>query len=103
MFAALPPIPDSNCINDVAIDIADVMLSTAVELAPRSKRPRGTQGWCAGFSVEAEMNAAWQQREETRRRLLIPPCGGDCSKSSFVFGWGGGAAAVEICHHHDTR
>ena len=40
----LPLIPDGTCISDVATDMADVMLSTAAELAPRSKRPRGAQG-----------------------------------------------------------
>ena len=52
------PIPDAPCISDVATDMADVMLSTAAELASRSKRPCGAQGWCAGPGVEAEMNAA---------------------------------------------
>ena len=65
---ARPPISDGTCISDIAIDMADVMLlSTAAELAPRSKRPRGAKGWCAGPGVEAEMNAAWKQREEARR------------------------------------
>ena len=67
MVAALSPILDGTCISDIAIDMADVMLSTAAELAPRSKRSRGAQSWCAGPVVEAEMNAAWQQREEARR------------------------------------
>ena len=58
MVDALPPIPDGTCIGDIATDMADVMLSTAAELVPRSKRPRGAQGWCAGLGVEAEMNAA---------------------------------------------
>ena len=35
MVAALPPIPDGTCISDVATDMADVMFSTAAELAPR--------------------------------------------------------------------
>ena len=56
MVDALPPIPDGTCISD--IDMANVMLSTAPELVPRSKHPRGAQGWCAGPGVEAEMNAA---------------------------------------------
>ena len=60
MVAALPPIPDGTCLGDIATDMADVMLSTAAELVPRSKRPRGAQGWSAGPGVEAEMNAAWQ-------------------------------------------
>ena len=64
MVDALPPIPDGTCISDIATDMVDVMLSTAAELVPRSKRPRGAQGWCAGPGVEAEMNAVWQQREE---------------------------------------
>ena len=64
MVDALPPIPDGTCISDIATDMADVMLSTAAELLPRSKHPRGAQGWCAGPGVEAEMNAAWQQRKE---------------------------------------
>ena len=40
MVAALAPIPDGTCISKIAPDMADVMLSTAAELAPRSKRPR---------------------------------------------------------------
>ena len=56
---ALPPIPDGTCISDIATDMAGVMLSTGAELIPpRSKRPRGVQGWCAGPGVEGEMNAA---------------------------------------------
>ena len=73
MVDALPPIPDGICIGDIAIDMADVMLSTAAELVPRSKRPRGAQGWCAGPGVEAEMNAALQQREDARRHLRAEP------------------------------
>ena len=42
---ALPPIPDGTCIGDIATDMADVMLFTAAELVPRSKRPRGAQAW----------------------------------------------------------
>ena len=48
MVDALPPIHDGTCISGIATDMADVMLSTATELVPRSKRPRGAQGWCAG-------------------------------------------------------
>ena len=73
MVDALPPIPDDTCISDIATDMAEVMLSTAADLVPRSKRPRGAQGWCAGPGVEAEMNAAWQQREEARRHLRAEP------------------------------
>ena len=54
MVDALPPIPDGTCIGDIATDMADVMLSTAAEVVPRSKRPRGAQGWCAGPGVEIE-------------------------------------------------
>ena len=49
--------------------MADVVLSTATELAPRSKRPRRAQGWYVDPGPEAAMNAAWQQREQVRRRL----------------------------------
>ena len=73
MVDALPPIPDGTCISDIATDMADVMLSTAAKLVPRSKRPRGGQGWCAGPGVESEMNAAWQQREDARRHLRAEP------------------------------
>ena len=41
MVAALPPILDGICTSDIATDMADVMFSTATELAPRSKRPCG--------------------------------------------------------------
>ena len=44
MVDTLPPIPDGTCISDIATDMADVILSTAGELVPRSKRPRGAQG-----------------------------------------------------------
>ena len=69
MVDALPPTPDGICISDIATDMADVMPYTAAELVPRSKRPRGAQGWCAGLGVEAETNEAWQQREDARRHL----------------------------------
>ena len=73
MVAALLPIPDGTYISGIATDMVDVMLSTAAELVPRSKRPRGAQGRCAGPGVEAEMNAAWQQRDEARRHLRAEP------------------------------
>ena len=57
------------------------MLSTAAELVPRSKRPPGAQGWCAGPVVEAEMNAAWQQREEARRHLRAKPHSSNLQKA----------------------
>ena len=42
----IPPVPDdSTCISNICTDMPDVMLSTAAELAPRSKHPRGAQGW----------------------------------------------------------
>ena len=63
MVDALSPIFDATCISDIATGMADVMLSTAAELVPCSKRPRRAQGWSAGPGVEADMNAAWQQRE----------------------------------------
>ena len=77
---ALPPIPDGTCIGDIAIDMADVVLSTAAELVPRSKHPRGAQGWSAGPGVEAEMNAAWQQREDARRHLRAEPYNSNLQK-----------------------
>ena len=73
MVDALPPIHDGTCISDIATDMADVVLSTAVELVPRSKRPRGAQGWCAGVNVKAEMNEAWQERGEARWHLRTEP------------------------------
>ena len=73
MVDALPPVSDGTCIGDIATDTADVMLSTAAELVPRSKRPRGAQGWCAGPGLEAGVNAAWQQREDARRHLRAEP------------------------------
>ena len=73
MVDALPSIPDGTCISDIATDMADAMLSTAAELVPRSKHSRGAQGWCAGSDVEAEMNAARQQREEATRHLRAEP------------------------------
>ena len=82
----LPPISDGTCISDIATDMADVMLSTAAELVPRSKRPRGAQGWCAGLGGEAEMNAAWQQREEARRHLRAEPRNSNLRKAVKMAG-----------------
>ena len=67
--AAPPPIPDGNYISDIATDMADVIISTAAELAPRSKRPRGAQARCAGPGGEAEMNRR-RPREEPHNRNL---------------------------------
>ena len=69
IVAALPPIPHGTCISDIATNMADVMLFTAAEMVPHFKRPRGAQGWCTEPDVEADMNAAWQQRGEARRHL----------------------------------
>ena len=73
MVDALPPIPDGTWVGPIATDMADVMIFTAAELVPRSKRPRGAQGWCAGPGVKAEMSEAWQQREDARRHLRAKP------------------------------
>ena len=86
MVEALPPIPDGTCISDIATDMADIMLSSAVELVPRSKRPRGAQGWCAGPGVEAEMNAAWQEREEAKRHLRAEPHNSNLRKAVEMAG-----------------
>ena len=69
MDAALAPIPDGTYMRYIATNIANVMFSTAVELAPCSKRPRGARSWCADPDVETEMNAAWHQKEKTKRRV----------------------------------
>ena len=86
MIDALPPIPNGTCISDIATDMADVVLSTAAELVPRSKRPRGAQGWCAGPSVKSEMNAVWQQREEARRHLRAEPHNSNLRKAEKMAG-----------------
>ena len=86
MVDALPPVPDGICISDIATDMADVMLSTAAKLIPRSKRPREAQGWCLGPGVEDEMNAAWQQREETRRHLRADPHNSNIRKAGKMAG-----------------
>ena len=73
MRATLPLILNDTCISDIATKMADVMLPTAVELAPRSKRPRGAQGWRAGPGGEVEKDEAWKQRKGVRRRLRADP------------------------------
>ena len=86
MVDTLPPIHDGTCIRDIATGMADVMLSTAAKLETRSKRPREAQGWCAGPGVEAEMNAAWQQREEARRHLRVEPYSSNLRKAVKMAG-----------------
>ena len=66
--------------------MADVILSTAAELVPRSKRPRGAQGWCAGPGVEAEMHATWQEREEARGHLRADPHNSNLRKALKMAG-----------------
>ena len=83
MVAALPSIPNGTFISDIATDMADVMLSTAIELIPRSKRRRGAQDWCAGPGVETEMNAASQQREGARRHLRAEPHSSNLRKGNL--------------------
>ena len=86
MVDALPPIPDDTYISDIATGMADVMLSTATELVPRSKRPRGAQGWCAGPGVEAEMNAVRQESKEARRYLRAEPHNSNLRKAVKMAG-----------------
>ena len=86
MVDALPPIPDGTCTSDITTDMADVMLSPAAEMVSRSKRPRRAQGWCAGPGVEAEMNAALQQREEARRHLRAEPHNSNLRKAVNIAG-----------------
>ena len=81
MVAAQPPVPDGTNSNDIATDTTNVTLSTAAESVPHSKRLRGARGWCAGPGVEAEMNAAWQQRDEARRHLRVEPLNSNLRKS----------------------
>ena len=97
MVAALSPMPDGTCISDIATDMADVMLSTAAELTPYSKHPRGAQGWCAGPRAEAEDHTSWQQREEARRHLRAEPHNSNLGKAVKIAGknlWEACKAAV---------
>ena len=96
MVATLSSIPDGTCISKIATDMADGMLFTAVEMAPRSKRPRGAQCWCGGPGVEAEMNAAWQQKEEAKRSMRITPQ--RQPSKSREGGWKTSSEGSEGCH-----
>ena len=69
MVAVLETIPDGTCMSYFATDMANVILSTAAELALRSKRPRGARGRCVDPGVEAEINASWHQREKAKGRV----------------------------------
>ena len=69
MCAALHKIPGGTSISDIARDAVGVVLSTAVDLAPRSKLLHRAKGWCADPGGAAGMEGAWQQKEERRRCL----------------------------------
>ena len=69
MVAVLEAIPNGTCMSYFATDMANAMLSTAAELVPRSKRPRGARGRCVDPGVEAEINASWYQRQKAKRRV----------------------------------
>ena len=86
MIGALPSIPYGTYISDIATNVVDVMISTATSLVPRSRRPRKGQDWCAGPGVEAEINAAWQQREEARRHLRAEPHNSNLQKAVKMAG-----------------
>ena len=92
-----PPISEAICIGDIAIDMANVMLSTAAELVPRSRRQRGAQGWCAGPGVEAEMNAAWQKGDDARRHLRAEPHNSNLRKAVKMTGQTFGRCARLSC------
>ena len=94
---ALPPIPEGKCISDISTDMADVILSTATELIPHSKRPRRVQRWCAGPGVEAEINAAWQEREEARRHPRAEPHNSNLRKTVKIAGKNFGRCARLPC------
>ena len=85
MVGAQPSISDGTCIGDIATDIPALCFPLA-KLVPRSKHPRGAQGWCAGPGVEAEMNAAWQQREEAKGHLRAEPHNSNLRKTVKMAG-----------------
>ena len=58
----------------------------ATELSPCSKRPRGAPNWCTDPGVEAEIYAAWQQREEMKRRLRADFSNNDLRKAVKMAG-----------------
>ena len=60
--------------------MADVMLSTAAELATCSKLSRGAQDLYVDPGVEAEINATWQQKEDVKTCLRPEPNNGDLRK-----------------------
>ena len=67
--------------------MAVVKLPTATELASRSQRPCGAQGWCAGPGVKAESNAVWQQREEMKRGPHEEPSNSNLRKAVKMAGF----------------
>ena len=73
IVAGLSPTTDCTCISIIASDMADVLLFTAIELAPCSNYPREAQGWFAGPGAEAEMKATWRHKEGTKSRLRSEP------------------------------
>ena len=103
MIAALLPIPDGTCISVITTDMAGDVLSKAAKLAPRSKRPRGAQGWCGGPGFEAVMNVAWQQREEARRHLRAEPHSSNLQKAVKMAGKSRAELLLGLYSHLETR
>lgn len=66
MSVALPPIPSGTCIGDIATDMAVVLIPISAEMALRSKRLHGPQGWCANPGVQDDMKAAGKKRCEEK-------------------------------------
>ena len=102
MVAALPPIPGGTCISDIAPGMADVMLSTAAELAPRSKRMHGTQGKWANPGAEAlyERSMVMERGGEeapTRRNPQQQPSRGRED------GWEKSSEGLQGCRAEQTR
>ena len=90
---------DSSCcrISLYLVCVGGISTVVVADLVPRSKRPRGAQGWCARPGVEAEMNAACQQREEARRHLRAEPHNSNLRKAVKMAGKTFGRCAKLPC------
>lgn len=50
----------------MAANLVEILLSTAVDVAPREECQRGRQGWCARVEAQKKIGHDWVARERAR-------------------------------------
>lgn len=60
-------------VDGMASWLADAMMSTAANVAPRPKEKIFPRGWCASGNVQQEVRVTWEKREEIQKQQRGEP------------------------------